>query len=271
MDTEDEWLKMAREIVEESMVSVRRSLLSCDRLRVVKIKGNKMVRLVDVIAERICLRTLRKTVSSFVFISEESGVETYGKDPRVAVILDPLDGTDCALRGIPICSISLSIHKYETMKTIAAVVGHPFTKRVFYATSTGAFCNNIPLRPSSTKALEEAFIVTYSSKADRLIALTKRQRLITATGMILNYGGPFNIAQVGSGDVDAFIEFAKGFRCVDFASGAYIAERAGAIVTDMSGRAVVVHPDLNHRSTIIATCTPELHRKLLEIIKEASD
>ena len=266
MNQNDKLLKVALKIVKDSLDSIRSFLLSGEPQKISKIKDDKVTRFVDTIAEKICLKVLKKTKVSFMLISEESGIKTYGQNPKITVILDPLDGTDCAIRGIPLCSVALSIHDYKSMETLAAAIGHPFTGKIFYATKDKAFCNGEKIRPSLVKAIEKAFIVTYAAKPDRLVSLVKRKELIKKVGLLLNYGGPFNIAQVGSGEVDAFIEYEKGFKCIELAAGAHIAKVAGAIVTDIHGNEIKIHPDLQHRTTLIAACTLELHSKLKRIL-----
>lgn len=268
MNKNDKWLKIALKIVEGSLAPINRFLLSNEPQKISEVKDDKVVLFVDTIAEKICLKVLKKANVSFMLISEESGVEIYGQKPEIVVILDPLDGTDCAVRGIPICSVALSIHDYKTMETLAAAIGHPFTRKIYYASKEKAYCNGREIRPSAVTALQKAFIITYASKPDRLTSLMKHKRLIENVGLLLNYGGPFNIAQVGSGEVDVFIEFEKGFKCIELAAGIHIAKVAGAIVTDVYGNEVKIHPDLQHRSTLIAASTLELHHEVLQLLSE---
>jgi len=204
------------------------------------------------------------------FISEECGILDLSPSPDFILFLDPIDGTDMAIRGYPLCSISLSLHDIDTMKTMLAVIGDIFQKKIYYASKKGAFFkkqNKItPLKPSTVRKIDDAMIVSYAAKSYRLLSLLDQKKLLSKVKLFFNYGGPLDIARVGEGTVDAFIEFEKGFKVIDYSAGIFIAKMAGAVATDLNGLEINLPRELNSRQKFLVSCCEELHKEILNCL-----
>ena len=255
-------------IVNETIDTVRPLLFEGRGGEVVKEKSDgDVTRNIDLVIEDLVKKRTMSIGLPVQFISEECGVLDLSPSPDFVLVLDPIDGTDMAVRGYPLCSVSLSLHHRDTMKPIIAVIGDIFQKKLYYASEKGAFVISrdkvVMLRPANTKQMEDAMLVSYAAKPYRLLSLLNQRELIEKVKLLFNYGGPMDIARVGAGTVDAFIEFDKGFKIIDYAAGIFIAKMAGAVVTDLNGTEIKLPRDLEHRQKLLASCSEQLHQEIL--------
>ncbi|MEM2594295.1 MAG: fructose 1,6-bisphosphatase, partial [Candidatus Bathyarchaeia archaeon] len=71
--------------------------------------GGDRSRLIDVAAERAAIDYLEKNNLSCIFVGEEFGVKRIGSSPEFYLVVDGVDGTNNAIRGIKFTSSSLAI------------------------------------------------------------------------------------------------------------------------------------------------------------------
>src|SRR3954453_12299176 len=73
-----------------------------DRSRVLRRgEGGDDTTAIDAAAEEVVVARLAALDEPFVLVSEELGIKRYGADPRAHVVVDPIDGSLNAKRGIP--------------------------------------------------------------------------------------------------------------------------------------------------------------------------
>lgn len=262
-------------LVEECIDKVRPLIFEGLGGEVIKEKSDgDVTRKIDLIIEDHVKNKTKALGLAVQYISEECGVLDLSPSPDFVLILDPIDGTDMAVRGYPLCSVSLSLHHRDTMKPIIAVIGDIFQKKLYYASEKGAFLKRrdkiMTIKPSSITQLKNAMVVSYAAKPQRLLSLLDQKEFINRVKLFFNYGGPMDIARVGEGTVDAFVEFEKGFKVIDYAAGIFIAKMAGAIVTDLSGSEIKLPNDLEHRQKLLVSCSEELHQEILGCLETQS-
>lgn len=232
--------------------------------------GGDVTRFLDFELERVIVESLTKDLSDFTLVSEESGIKEYGRGGYV-VVVDPLDGSTNALRGYPACSSAIAVAKGSYLDdVIAAGVINLVTSDLYYAEKgLGAYLNNLKIRPRNISRVEEAFIAFelnvrgqingYVLRIAELIEKARHVRLIGSDAL--------EICFIASGTSDAFIDLRGFLRAPDFAASAFILKEAGGIVTDADGNMLNCKLDPKARSTIIATCTMELHRNIANILR----
>lgn len=232
--------------------------------------GGDVMRLLDFELEKVIVESLNRDLGSFTLVSEESGVKECGRGGYV-VIVDPLDGSTNALRGYPACSSAIAVAKGEYLEdVIAAGVINLVTGDLYYAEKgLGAYLNNSKIRPRSTSRVEDAFIAFelnvrgqiggYVLRIAELVEKARHVRLIGSDAL--------EICFIASGTSDAFIDLRGFLRVPDFAASTFILKEAGGIVTDANGKGLNCKLNPKTRSTIIATCTVELHRDILSRLR----
>ena len=81
-------------------------------------------------------------------------------------------------------------------------------------------------------------------------------------------GGPYGFVDVAEGKIDCY--FARQQPFVDVFSGIYIAQQAGAVVTDFDGKAVKFVAEEETVWDVVATTNQTLHDQVLSAIADCS-
>ena len=104
--TSEIWLsvfKQAAEAIREAVTPLV-GTVRAGHLVSVKAEGDVTTK-VDAAAEEAAIKVLEETGMSFTLISEELGEKKYGRENAGTIVLDPLDGSTNAIRGIPAYSV----------------------------------------------------------------------------------------------------------------------------------------------------------------------
>lgn len=221
----------------------------------------------DLDIESALLRFFERTGLPARFSSEERPDVDLSGSPELLLLVDPLDGSDLAARGYPLCSISVSIVDMATSTPLLSRIVEVFTGSQYAARGDSATVNGAPARPSPTVAAKDAFVVAYFASRGRLDAF-RRSTGWERFKLVLNYGGMLDIAKVGSGQCDAVVEVLKGMVAREYIAGVHIAQAAGAVASTLTGAPIPVLLERNARSKLVVAGTSALHAELLEIFGE---
>ena len=103
--------------------------------------------------EKILIEELEKSRKNFSFLTEENG-KIENKDKENIWIIDPIDGTNNFLHGIPHFSISIGLQSNNEI--IAGVIFDPIKNELFFGEkNNGAYINNHRIRVSKKNKLDE--------------------------------------------------------------------------------------------------------------------
>ena len=176
-------------------------------------------------AEKIIIDELSKARKNFSILGEESG-KTKGKDKNNVWIIDPIDGTNNFLHGIPHFSISIALKSNNEI--ISGVVYDPIKDEMFYAEkNNGAFVNNKRIRVSKRKNLDDCIIGTSGNYVEILHKKIKNKLTIRSSG-----SAALDMAYVAAGRYDLF--FQKKLNLWDIAAGVIIVKEAGGQVSNLN-------------------------------------
>ena len=106
---------------------------------------------IDAAAEDVVVRRLESLGADLTLVSEELGVRTFGaiafSHSPVHVVVDPIDGSVNAKRGIPYFSLSLAVADGPTMDDVAFGFVHDFGAGEEWVAERGAGgrLNDVPL------------------------------------------------------------------------------------------------------------------------------
>jgi myo-inositol-1(or 4)-monophosphatase len=197
----------------------------------------------DLVADRAALEVIER--AGFGALSEESGL--HATERPVWVVLDPVDGSTNASRGIPWWATSACAIDAEG--PLAAVVANQATGVRFEATrGGGARLDGRPISPTSCRSMRQA-IVALSGYSKRWLGWSQYRSLGAAA---------LDLCAVAAGQVDAFIDCAyQSLAPWDYLGGLLICQEAGASVQEAFGREFVVR-EPGMRRTPVAAATPEL-------------
>ena len=189
---------------------------------------------IDLLAEQSVIRTLESEKVDILMISEEIG-EIYIGNKNNAIknqnvlIIDPVDGSNNAVRGIPYCSISIAYAIGKRIKDIKkAVVLDLVSKDIYWAVKgEGAYLNDKKIRVSNLDLSDNCFFElnlpiknasTYIAKLKPIIERFYRIRILGSSALTL--------CQVAKGSMEAFINLRESNRLVDVAAGFLILKEA---------------------------------------------
>ena len=161
-------------------------------------------------------------------LSEES--PPVGLDAEIVVVVDPLDGSTNASRGVP--HFATSLCAFDRNGPLVAIVAHQAQPTRWWAIRNGgAWRNGQPIRPSSCSTWSEAFVaISGSAPPD---PGWKQYRSFGAAAI--------DLCLVADGTVDAFIDMSPSAHGIwDYAAGYLIGREAGIEVCDAAGRDLLV-------------------------------
>jgi fructose-1,6-bisphosphatase/inositol monophosphatase family enzyme len=174
----------------------------------------------------------------------------------VTVVLDPVDGSTNASRGLPWFATSLCA--VDGSGPLAAVVVNQATGTRFEAVrDEGARCDGRPVSPSGCTTVGRALLGLSSMPARNLG--WEQYRALGAAAL--------DLCAVAAGALDGYI--GESLAPWDYLGALLVCQEAGAAVADGDGRHLVV---LEHgaRRAVVAASTPSLLAELLEARRSAS-
>lgn len=258
----DAW---AAELAAAVEIAERAAALLEDRLDdagAIAFKGLRdIVTEVDDAAERLVRAEVAARFPGDAFFGEESGRPAVGA--RRTWVCDPLDGTVNYANGIPFFCVSLAL--VADGRPVVGVVRDPLRAETFAATEDGpATLNGQPIATSRKERLIDVVMaLTVGGRAPA--ARTRRLRRAIRVPRRMG-SAALELAYVGNGRFDAFSQ-TSGLSPWDIAAAGLIAERAGAVVTDMAG-GPWFDLDAPTRSMGVLAAPPAHHARLLELLRE---
>jgi len=200
----------------------------------------------------------------FTAISEERGTVTYG-DGEIRVVIDPIDGSLNAKRGLGHYAMSIAVANGPTTDDLAVAFVWDFgTGEAFHAVrGGGAFLNGRPVEPLTEERLTDdgrlELLCVETSDARRTAELAPPLADVAYRWRIL---GSIAVAmcQAATPRVDAMVNVTR-CRIVDAAAGALIVRESGGVVRFGAGEPVPLA--LDQRTELCAARTPAVADKLL--------
>ncbi|HJV08913.1 MAG TPA: inositol monophosphatase [Acidimicrobiales bacterium] len=197
----------------------------------------------DLVADRAAIDILRD--AGLGVLSEETGPHDTERD--LVVVLDPVDGSTNAARGIPWFATSLCVVD-ERGARVALVVNQATGERFEAVRGDGATRNGGPLGPTACTRL-----------ADAVLGLTGYPPVDLGWRQMRSLGAAaLDLCAVACGHLDAYIDCSNHAHSPwDYLGGMLVCQEAGASVAEASGRALVTL-GWTDRRVPVAAATPEL-------------
>jgi len=216
----------------------------------------------DVETERAIIQAIESIFPDYNILAEECG--EIQKGSAYTFVIDPLDGTNNFVLGVPAFTSSIALLKDGEI--IYGVINEPITGNLYYALKgQGAYLNDSPIFVNQENRHEHMTVsyfcdymtpkVRSSQFKHRLLMLDIR-RCLDLWAPALCYCG------LASGRMEAIIN--DGLELYDFAAGKLIAREAGAKITDFSGNPI----EDDKANSFIVTNGAELHDFLVNVISE---
>lgn len=225
----------------------------------------ELVTSADLKADKYIRQQIEQHFPQHKILSEESSSEWLEEMAEGPLwIIDPIDGTvNFAHEHY---QVAVSIAFAIDGQVMAAAVYNPFLDEMFTAVKgRGAFCDDLPIRTSSTNNLRQSIVATgFPYKKDEIkTIIATLEKVLTQCGDIRRLGSAaLDICWVASGKLDAYYESVSPW---DSAAACLIAKEAGATVGHFSEVPSDIPVDIYSKNLIVST--PSIHEELLTILK----
>jgi myo-inositol-1(or 4)-monophosphatase len=260
-----DWLAVSRRAAERVRAELARFPTAAERgVETGRGAGGDRTLVIDQAAEDVVLAELEAVGVPLTVVSEERGeVALHGGGP-VRAVVDPVDGSLNAKRGLPYASLSIAIADGPTLDDVDFGYVAAFEPELEWwaARGRGAFAGAARLQPLEPGPLEILGLETarpalVAQAADSIARLEARR--IRALGSVA-----VTLAFVAQGALDAMLSL-RTIRSVDAAAGALLVREAGGRVAfPEAGERPSV--GLEMRSRVMAARDPELLKRLLDSV-----
>ncbi len=199
-------------------------------------------------------------------ISEELGERVFGAGGPSRVIVDPIDGSVNAKRGIPFFSLSLAVAEGPTMEDVTFGYVYDFGAREEWVAERGAargsmispLQNPAPKDPIEILSFEATTTAYIADKASSLLGVAERLRVMGSLAL--------SLCHLAAGRVDAVCSL-KPARSIDIAAAQLLVRERGYAIELFEDPPFATAPlDLEGRSRLVAAATPALCAELAEAL-----
>lgn len=247
---------------------------------------------------------LAERLGGFFYLSEEAEPEAVGAASDLVILVDPLDTSELAVRGLHGYTHLLAYSMTEARPLVAVVGDFYHQIDLYHATRSDNQAHTVlrtrdgttrPVTVPARAPADRLLVTNYNMRpSERFVPLANQDKLMAllAQGTAQDDGdgptgdrsrigvdfGSVGLCHVATGATDVFVEFAKGFALWDLLPGQFILESAGGVVYDLTGQPLpwpttaftdieTMQSAMNTRQTFIATSTPALATAIANTIQ----
>jgi myo-inositol-1(or 4)-monophosphatase len=255
-----DWLELCRAAVADVEGVLERLPTRAEREPVVgQGLGGDETTAIDQAAEEVILERIREAAGAVV--SEEIGRVGGGSLPLLVV--DPIDGSLNAKRGIPFFSLSIAVAEGETMGDVVFGFVHDFGSGEEWTArrGEGAWLNGEPLGAERPK--DEIEILSFEATRTSLVAREAPKVADLAYRLRIMGSLALSLCHLAAGRVDAVCSL-KAARSVDIAAAQLLCRELGLAIElfDVAEPFGAAPLDLEQRSRIVAAGSEDVCRRI---------
>jgi myo-inositol-1(or 4)-monophosphatase len=230
-------------------------------------EGGDETTAIDAEAERAVVRRLDSIGVDFTLVSEELGHRPSPGEAAITVVLDPIDGSINAKRGIPFFSLSIAVAEGPTMDDVTFGYVHDLGSGEEWTAvrGEGARLNGTPLDATLPKeaiellGLEATKTYLVAEHAAALVGVADRLRIMGSLAL--------SLCHLAAGRVDAVASL-RPSRSVDIAAAQLIVRERGLVIELFDEGPLLDAPlDLGQRSRVAAAATPAAYASLVAALR----
>jgi myo-inositol-1(or 4)-monophosphatase len=245
-----DWLELCRAAVADVDAVLERLPTRAEREPVVGAgRGGDETTAIDQAAEEAILARVQAAAGAVV--SEEVG--RIGGAGLPLVVVDPIDGSLNAKRGIPFFSLSIAVAEGETMEGVVFGFVHDFGSREEWTArrGEGAFLNRAPL--GAVRPKDEVEILSFEATLTSLVARDAPKVADLAYRLRIMGSLALSFCHLAAGRVDAVCSL-KPARSVDIAAAQLLCTEVGMAIDlfDVDEPFGAAPLDLEQRSRVVA-------------------
>jgi myo-inositol-1(or 4)-monophosphatase len=228
--------------------------------------GGDISRRIDIVAEKTVLDYLREINFECTVFGEECGMVELSPNPRGFLIMDAIDGSTNAVRGLPFFCCSLAFASEDNLSCITDGVIMDLYHGDLYSASkgNGAYMNGKKIQVHKEKPVY--FVVGVDISGISPDVLPKLTPILSASNHVRHFGAvALELAMFARGLVDVFIDLRRKLRVTDIAAGYLIALEAGGYVVDENGMPLDSKLSYDKRISFVAAANKET---LVDVMKK---
>lgn len=225
---------------------------------------------VDQAAEDAVVDRLAALGGDFLLVSEELGTRAFGAGGALRVVLDPIDGSVNAKRGIPYFSFSLAVAEGPTMDDVVFGYVYDFGSGEEWRAERGEGAFLAGERLGAVRPKERIEILSFEGTTAEAIA-ERLGGVLPLVGRIRVMGSlALSLCHLAAGRVDAVCSL-KPARSVDIAAAQLLVRECGLAIELFDDPPFGAGQlDLVQRSRVVAAGSTELTDALAEALKVRS-
>ena len=257
------WLEFCREAAADVRAALRELPTRSEREEARGTgQGGDVTTAIEAAAEAAVVRRLealhRRLGSDFTLVSEEVGELRFGSGGEWRVVVDPIDGSVNAKRGIPFFSLSVAVARGASMADVLFGYVYDFGSGEEWTATRGggAFLDGAALDGAGPK--EEIEILSFEATLTSFVAERASAFLELAPRMRIMGSLALSLCHLAAGRVDAVVSL-KPIRSVDIAAAQLLVRERGLALglPDVAEPFSAAPLDVRARSRIVAARTPE--------------
>ena len=195
--------------------------------------GGDISRNIDITAEQTVLDYLKEIDFECVVLGEECGRVELSDKPKGFVIMDAIDGSANAVRGVPFFCSSLAFATENKLSSITDGVITDLTNGdMYWATKDkGSFLNHKQIKVQQKEPIYKIVGINTSGGSNEL--MQRMYPIFQNHNHTRHFGAnALEMALFARGLMDVFIDFRDKIRIQDIAAGCIIVKEAGGLLLD---------------------------------------
>lgn len=222
--------------------------------------GGDMSRRIDLVAEKVVIDVVRKRGIDATIMGEECG-RIEGRNGYV--VMDAIDGTTNAVRGIPFycCSVAYATDFRLSAVTDAAIIDLARGDLYYASRGKGAFING--RRMSAKKESPPDPTIGINMSGAKPAVVERLAPVIAEADHTRQFGAnALEMCFLARGLLDACIDLRDKIRPTDIAAGYLIAKEAGAKVYSGNGSELESDLDVKTRLSYVVVANDGMRERL---------
>ncbi|HSG83176.1 MAG: inositol monophosphatase family protein [Nitrosopumilus sp.] len=229
--------------------------------------GGDISRNIDIVAEKTVLDYLKEINFECIVLGEECGQVELSDKPKGFVIMDAIDGSANAVRGIPFFCSSLAFATENKLSSITdGVITNLSNGEMYWASENkGAFFDNKQIKVHKTDPVYK--IIGINTSGSSIELMNKLHPIFENHNHTRHFGAnALEMAMFARGLMDIFIDLRNKIRIQDIAAGYVIVKEAGGMLLDADLNPLDADLSYETRISFIAAANQEILDEIMSQI-----
>lgn len=215
----------------------------------------------DLESEKAIIITLEKYFPEYSIHSEEAGVIRKGSS-RGTFYVDPLDGTNNFVLGIPYFSTTITLVENDLTQFVA--IYDPILDLTYWAErGSGAYLGSKKLMVSAEIDIERstvAYAAGYTIPEKEMLLMISKLKLRETKRVTTQWSPALDFCALASGRIEVVVN--QNDQLHDYLGGKLLCKEAGAVLSDFSGKLEQKETEGN----FVVSNRLEIHREVISAL-----